>query len=57
MVLNGPTEIEDRAFTGPLLFDVLQRAQPKFQPAIKHDKLRHYVSVTAEFDDHRALVA
>jgi len=56
-VLDGPTGIEDRVFTGPLLFGVLQRAQPKFKPAIKNDKLRHHVSVTAEFDDYRALVA
>jgi DMSO/TMAO reductase YedYZ molybdopterin-dependent catalytic subunit len=47
---------EDHVFTGPLLLDVLTRALPRFDPAIKNDKLRHYVSVTAS-DAYQALVA
>src|SRR4051794_27617491 len=47
---------EHHVFTGPLLLDVLARAVPRFDPAIKNDKLRHYVSVTAS-DAYQALVA
>jgi hypothetical protein len=47
---------EHRVFTGPLLLDVLAKAVPSFDPAIKNDKLRHYVSVTAS-DAYQALVA
>jgi hypothetical protein len=47
---------EHHVFTGPLLLDVLTRAIPHFDPAIKNDKLRHYVSVTAS-DAYQALVA
>ena len=47
---------ETHTFTGPLLLDVLAQAGPQFDPAIKNDKLRHFISVTAT-DDYRALVA
>jgi hypothetical protein len=47
---------ETHVFTGPLLVDVLAKAGPNFDPAIKNDKLRHFVSVTAS-DDYQALVA
>lgn len=47
---------EHHVFTGPLLLDVLAKAAPAFDPAIKNDKLRHYVSVTAS-DAYQALVA
>ncbi|MEA2149822.1 MAG: hypothetical protein QOD69_1652 [Solirubrobacteraceae bacterium] len=47
---------EHHVFTGPLLLDVLDRATPHFDPAIKNDRLRHYVSVTAS-DAYQALVA
>jgi Oxidoreductase molybdopterin binding domain len=50
------TATEHHVFTGPLLLDVLARAVPRFDPAIKNDKLRHYVSVTAS-DAYQALVA
>jgi DMSO/TMAO reductase YedYZ molybdopterin-dependent catalytic subunit len=46
---------ENHVFTGPRLRDVLASAVPKFDPAIKNDKLRHYVSVTAS-DGYQALV-
>ena len=47
---------ETHTYTGPLLLDVLTQAGPQFDPAIKNDKLRHFISVTAT-DDCRALVA
>jgi Oxidoreductase molybdopterin binding domain len=47
---------ETHVFTGPLLVDVLAKAGPSFDPAIKNDKLRHYASVTAS-DGYQALVA
>jgi len=47
---------EHHVFTGPLLADVLARASPRFDPAVKNDKLRHYISVTAS-DAYQALVA
>ncbi|MEA2184473.1 MAG: hypothetical protein QOF69_3658, partial [Solirubrobacteraceae bacterium] len=40
----------------PLLLDVLTSAVPEFDPAIKNDKLRHFISVTAS-DAYQALVA
>lgn len=43
-------------YTGPRLYDVLALAGPRFDPNIKSDKLRHFVSVTAS-DGYRALVA
>lgn len=50
---TGP---QTHTFTGPLLLDVLAQAGPRFDPAIKNDKLRYYVSVSAT-DNYRALVA
>ncbi len=47
---------EHHTFTGPLLLDVLARAVPRFDPAIKNDRLRHDVSATAS-DAYQALVA
>ncbi|HEV7884689.1 MAG TPA: hypothetical protein VGO81_14050 [Solirubrobacteraceae bacterium] len=47
---------EHHVYTGPLLLDVVARAAPRLDPAIKNDKLRHYVSVTAS-DAYQALVA
>jgi Collagen triple helix repeat (20 copies) len=42
-------------FTGPLLLDVLAAAGPRFDPTIKNDRLRHFISVTAS-DGYRALL-
>ncbi|MGH3768695.1 MAG: hypothetical protein ACRDS0_25470 [Pseudonocardiaceae bacterium] len=47
---------QHHTYVGPLLLDVLTQAGPQFDPAIKNDKLRHFISVTAT-DDYRALVA
>jgi hypothetical protein len=46
---------ETHTFTGPRLRDVLALAGPKFDAAIKNDKLRYYASVTAS-DGYQALV-
>lgn len=48
--------VEKHTYTGPLLFDVLTKAGPQFDPAIKNDKLRHFISFNAS-DNYRALVA
>ena len=47
---------QTHTYVGPLLVDVLTQAGPQFDPTIKNDKLRHYVSVSAT-DGYRALVA
>jgi DMSO/TMAO reductase YedYZ molybdopterin-dependent catalytic subunit len=47
---------ETHTFTGPLLREVLELAGPQFDPAIKNDKLNHYVSATGS-DGYQALVA
>jgi hypothetical protein len=47
---------QHHVYVGPLLLDVLDQASPPFDPNIKNDKLRHYISVSAT-DDYRALVA
>jgi hypothetical protein len=46
---------ETHTFTGPRLRDVLALAGPRFDPAIRNDRLRSYVSVTAT-DSYQALV-
>ena len=47
---------QTHTYVGPLLVDVLTQAGPQFDPTIKNDKLRHYVSVSAT-DGYRVLVA
>lgn len=51
-----PRGIETHTYTGPRLFDVLTQAGPQFDPAIRNDKLRHFISFTAS-DNYRILVA
>ena len=48
--------VEHHVYVGPRLVDVLTQAAPRFDPSIKNDKLRHYISVSAT-DGYRALVA
>lgn len=48
--------VEKHTYTGPLLFDVLTQAGPRFDPAIRNDKLRHFISFNAS-DNYRVLVA
>ncbi|HET9258338.1 MAG TPA: hypothetical protein VFO16_24505 [Pseudonocardiaceae bacterium] len=47
---------QHHVYVGPLLLDVLTQAGPKFDPDIKNDKLRYFISVSAT-DGYRALVA
>jgi hypothetical protein len=53
--LAGTTP-QTHTYTGVLLLDVLKKAVPKFDPAIKNDNLRHYVVVTGS-DGYRVVVA
>lgn len=53
--LAGSTP-QTHTYTGPLLLDVLNLAQPDFDPAIKNDKLRHHVSVEGS-DGYEVVVA
>nr|WP_217708658.1 hypothetical protein [Nonomuraea rhodomycinica] len=43
-------------FTGPLLIEVLQAAQPLFDPAERKDRLRHLIAVLGR-DGHRAVLS
>lgn len=52
---SGSTS-ETHTFTGPLLLDVLNAAVPEFDPAVKNDKLGHFVDVTGS-DGYEAVVA
>ncbi len=44
-------------YSGPLLYDVLEQAQPRVRPQVKNDLLRDYVAATAASDGYRAVVA
>ena len=48
--------VETHTFTGFLLFDVMNFLKPQFDPDVKNDKLRFYVSATGT-DDYQAIVA
>jgi hypothetical protein len=48
--------MEQHTFTGFLLFDVLSILKPQFDPEVKNDRLRFYVSATGT-DDYQAIVA
>ncbi|MER7004738.1 molybdopterin-dependent oxidoreductase [Dactylosporangium sp. NPDC000555] len=47
---------QTHTYTGPLLLDVLGQAQPRFDPAVKNDKLRHVVTATGS-DGYQTAVA
>jgi hypothetical protein len=47
---------ENHTFTGFLLYDVLTFLKPQFDPDVKNDKLRFYVSATGT-DEYQAIVA
>jgi DMSO/TMAO reductase YedYZ molybdopterin-dependent catalytic subunit len=53
--LSG-TGSESHVFKGPLLADVLAKASPTFDPAVKNAGLRHVVSATGS-DGYAAVVA
>ena len=48
--------VEQHTFTGFLLIDVLNFLKPQFDPDVKNDRLRFYVSATGT-DDYQAIVA
>ena len=50
------TGTETHTFTGFLLYDVLTFLGPKFDPAVRNDKLRFYASATGS-DGYQAIVA
>jgi DMSO/TMAO reductase YedYZ molybdopterin-dependent catalytic subunit len=56
VTFRAGSSTESHTFTGPLLRDVLELAGPQFDPAIKNDKLNHYVSVRGS-DGYQVLVA
>src|SRR5262245_3619920 len=55
MFQAGPAA-EQHTFTGFLLFDVMSFLKPQFDPDVKNDRLRFYVSA-AGTDDYQAIVA
>jgi len=48
--------VEQHTFTGFLLYDVLNFLKPQFDPTVKNDRLRFYVSATGT-DGYQAIVA
>jgi hypothetical protein len=52
---SGPTVVQ-RTFTGALLHDVLSLLRPRFDAAVRNDKLRFYVAATGS-DGYQAIVA
>lgn len=56
VMFQAGSAMEQHPFTGFLLFDVLNLLKPQFDPDVKNDRLRFYVSATAT-DDYQAIVA
>jgi hypothetical protein len=56
VMFQAGSAVEQHIFTGFLLFDVLNFLKPQFDPDVKNDRLRFYVSATAT-DDYQAIVA
>jgi hypothetical protein len=50
------TQTETHTYTGPLLLDVVNLAQPNFNARVKNDKLRFYVSAMGA-DGYKVIVA
>jgi len=48
--------VEQHTFTGFLLIDLLNFLKPQFDPDVKNDRLRFYISATGT-DDYQAIVA
>jgi hypothetical protein len=48
--------VEQHTFTGFLLIDVMNFLKPQFDPDVRNDRLRFYVSATGT-DDYQAIVA
>jgi hypothetical protein len=56
VTFQAGTAVETHTFTGYLLYDVLTFLGPKFDPAVRNDKLRFYASATGS-DGYQAIVA
>jgi DMSO/TMAO reductase YedYZ molybdopterin-dependent catalytic subunit len=56
VTFESGTGTQTHTYTGPLLLDVLGQAQPRFDPQVKNDKLRHVVTATGS-DRYQAAVA
>ncbi|WP_345633146.1 molybdopterin-dependent oxidoreductase [Rugosimonospora acidiphila] len=56
VTFESGTGTQTHTYTGPLLLDVLNRAQPKFDPTVKNDQLRYVVTATGS-DRYQATVA
>src|SRR5262245_13522380 len=48
--------VEQHTFTGFLLIDIMNFLKPQFDPDVRNDRLRFYVSATGT-DDYQAIVA
>ena len=52
---SGP---QTHTYAGPLLYDIMQKADPVVRPAVKNDLLRDYVAATAvATDGYQAIVS
>jgi len=56
VTFQAGTAVETHTFTGYLLYDVLTFLGPKFDPAVRNDKLRFHASATGS-DGYQAIVA
>src|SRR5262245_20919309 len=56
VMFQAGTSVETHSFKGFLLFDVLNYLTPLFDPAVRNDKLRFYVSAIGT-DQYQAIVA
>src|SRR5262245_32501728 len=56
VMFQAGTSVETHSFKGFLLFDVLNYLTPLFDPAVRNDKLRFYVSAMGT-DQYQAIVA
>lgn len=48
---------QTHTYAGPLLYDVIEKAEPVVRTDVKNDLLRDYVSATAAGDGYQALVS
>ena len=56
VTFQAGSTVEQHTFTGVLLYDVLTLLRPRFDPAVRNDKLRFYVSAIGS-DAYQAIVA
>ena len=56
VTFQSGTGTQTHTYAGPLLLDVLNRAQPRFNPDVKNDNLRHVITATGT-DRYQAAIA